>query len=62
MFRHIFSTTVNWLGSGSQFGSYYKGVQRGNCAGGPNPQCGTGPSFDEARRDFRAMHKTGVFL
>ena len=60
MFRHIFFTTVNWLGSGSQFGSYYKGVQRENCGDGPN--CGTGPSVDEARRDFRAMHKIGVFV
>ena len=53
MFRHIFSTTVNWLGSGSQFGSYYKGVQKENR---------DGPNIDEARRDFRAMHKIGVFV
>ncbi len=53
MFRHIFSTTVNWLGSGSQFGSYYRGLQRKNC---------DAPNIDEARRDFRAMHKIGVFV
>ncbi len=56
MFRHIFSSTVNWLGSGSEFGSYYRGVQRKNCAG-----C-KGPSIDEARRDFRAIQKIGVFV
>ena len=53
MFRHIISTTVNWLGSGSAFGSYYKGTLRENC---------TGPNIDEARRDFRAIHKMGVFV
>ena len=62
MFRQIFSTTVNWLGAGSEFGSYYKGVQRKNCADCPNCQCGTGPSIDEALRDFRAMHKIGIFV
>ncbi len=62
MFRHIFSTTVSWLGSGSEFGSYYRGIQKENCAEGPNCQCAKGPSIDEARRDFRAMHKIGIFV
>ena len=62
MFRQIFSTTVNWLSAGSEFGNYYKVVQKGNCGDGPNCQGGTGPSIDEARRDFRAMHKIGVFV
>ncbi len=53
MFRQIFSTTVNWLGAGSEFGSYYRGLQRGNC---------DGPNIDEARRDFRAMHKIAIFV
>jgi hypothetical protein len=55
MFRHAFSTMVHWLGDGSQFGSYYASVQKGNCNGCPNCQCGEGPNLDEARRDFRAM-------
>ncbi len=54
MFRHIFSSTVNWLGSGSEFGSYYRGIQKKNSGGSPN--------IDEARRDCRAMHKIGVFV
>ena len=51
MSRHVFSTIVHWLGAGSEFGSYFGGVQRDNCTGG-------GPSIEESRRDFRAMYNT----
>ncbi len=58
MFRHAFSTMVHWLGQGSDFRSYYGGVQRSNCTGCPDCRCNQGPSHEEAQRDFRAMQNS----
>ncbi len=55
MIRHAFSSVLRYLRRGAEFGSYFGGVQRGNCTGCPDCHCGEGPSRDEARRDFRAM-------
>ncbi len=55
MITQVFSTVLHQLGHGAEFGTYFGGLQRGNCTGCPDCHCGEGPSREEARRDFRAM-------
>ena len=54
--KKVLAAMLHWPGYGSQFRSYYGGVQKSNCAGCPDCGCVEGPSHDEARRDFRAMY------
>ncbi len=60
--RNTFSRMLHQLGhSGSGFGSYYGSVHMSNCTGCPDCRCDEGgPSFEEARRDFRAMAKSKI--
>ncbi len=56
--RQTFSKMFHQVGHGSGFGSYYGDVQSSNCADCPDCRCGEGPSFEEARKDFRATVKS----
>ncbi len=60
MIRHTIPNLLHRIGGGSEFGSYYGGVQSSNCTGCPDCPCGEGPSLEEARRDFRAMLNTKI--
>ena len=57
--RNAFFRMLHQLGlSGSGFGDYFANVQSSNCHDCPDCRCGIGPSVDEARRDYRAMHRS----
>jgi len=56
---NVFSRMLHQLGrSGSGFGHYFVNVQSSNCHDCPDCRCEDGPSVEEARRDYRAMHRS----
>ncbi len=58
--KNVLAGMTHQLGYVSGFGSYYGSVQKSNCADCPDCGCVEGPSIEEARRDFRAMHNAGI--
>jgi len=58
MAKNPFFGILHQLGrSCSGFGHYFANVQSGNCRGCPDCRCEDGPSVEEARRDYLAMHR-----
>ncbi len=61
--RNTFSRILHQLGhSCSGFENYFAKVQSGNCHDCPDCRCEGGPSLEEAKRDFRAMHQSPPLL
>ena len=59
--RNTFSRILHQLGrSGSGFGSYFASIQSHNCQDCPDCRCENGPSVEEARKDYRVMHKLQI--
>ena len=58
--KKVLAAMLHRIGYGSEFGSYYSGIQKSNCAGCPDCPCDKGPSLEEARRDFRVMLDTKI--
>ena len=58
MARNAFSRMLHQLGrSCSGFGHYFTNVRIGNCRDCPDCRCEDGPTVEEARMDYRAMHR-----
>jgi hypothetical protein len=59
--RNTFSRIWHHLGNGgSGFGSYFASIQSHNCHDCPDCRCEDGPSVEEARKDYLAMHKVQI--
>jgi len=57
--RNTISRILHRLGrSCSGFGNYFANIQSGNCHDCPDCRCEDGPSVEEARKDYRAMHQS----
>ena len=58
MAENVFFGILHQVGrSCSGFGHYFANVQSSNCHDCPNCRCEDGPSMEEARRDYHAMHR-----
>ncbi len=56
--RNTFYGILHQLGrSGSGFVDYFVRIQSANCHDCPDCRCENGPSVEEARRDYLAMHQ-----
>jgi len=61
--RNTFSRILHQLGrSCSGFGSYFASIQSNNCHDCPDCRCENGPSVEEARKDYLAMHHSLPYM